>query len=85
MIGVGCRGSTKHKVRVLAKYEDNDMDSAVAMAESLADHNKGEYLVFLIDGGSYRILRKVKKTTRFGIPTLKHPFRLFPRQGIKSK
>jgi hypothetical protein len=76
MIGVGCRGSTRRKIRVLARFGDDSQDSAEAMAKSLAEHNQGEFFVFLVDRGKYRILRRFKKSLRIAFPTLRHPFPL---------
>lgn len=67
MIGVGFRSKVdRTKINVLAKYADNELDTAVAMAQSLIRHNKGEMLVFLSPNGSgkVRILKRVKKTWR---------------------
>jgi len=67
MIGVGYKSKNdRTKINVLAKFDNNELDTAVAMAQSLVCHNKGEMLVFLSPngGGKARILKRVKKTWR---------------------
>lgn len=86
MIGVGCRGSTKGKIRVMERFSGSEQEAAEQLAKSLAQHNKGEYFVFLIDGNKYRILKRFKRSfgVQIRIPTPLHPFR-FPSIGFGVK
>lgn len=83
MIGVGYR-IPKKKVKVLERFASNEMDAAIELAQALAQHNSKEYLVFLIDGNQYRILRRIKKGWNLAFPTLRHPFR-YPSRGIITR
>jgi len=88
MIGVGVPGSKKGLYRVLAKYSDSELETAVEMAKSIAEHYKGEVVVFLSANDKYysnfRILKRVKKAFVIQIPTLRHPFR-YPGRRMTVK
>jgi hypothetical protein len=79
MIGIGIPGSEKGKYKVLGKYADNELDEAVEVAKALAEHNRGEVVVFISANDKYysnfRILKRIKKSFVLQVPTLRHPFR----------
>jgi gamma-glutamyltranspeptidase len=79
MIGIGVPGSRKGLYKVLAKYGDSELETAVEMAKSIAEHSKGEVVVFLSANDKYysnfRILKRVKVAFVLQMPTLRHPFR----------
>lgn len=83
MIGVGYQ-TKKNTVKVLERFSGSEMDTAVELAQELARHNRGEYLVFLIYGDKYKILKRVGKGLRLNFPTLRHPLR-FPHIGVITK
>ena len=60
MIGVGFRG--KKKIKMEASYDNSELETAVALGESLAHHNRGEVVVFLYDKGKPRVkvLKRIK-------------------------
>jgi hypothetical protein len=79
MIGIGVSGSRKGYYKVLGKYADNELEVATEVAKSMAEHNRGEVVVFMsADDGYYsnfRILKRIKKSFVLRVPTLRHPFR----------
>lgn len=81
MIVVGCRGSKKNMLKILARFGDGEIDSATEVATSLAKHNKGEFKVCLVVDGKYRILKKAKTGWKLQLPTLFHPLR-YPSRGV---
>jgi hypothetical protein len=83
VIGVGFK-TGKKKVKVLERFGGNEMDAATELAQALARHNSKEYLVFLINGSQYRILKKVKVGWRLAFPSLRHPFR-YPSRGVITR
>lgn len=84
MIGVGCKGTTKNKVKVLARFSDDELDSATELAESLAEHQGQEFLVVLLENNKYRVLKRVSKRLLIKVPTLRHPFR-YPTRKVVTR
>lgn len=60
MIGVGFKRNSK--ITLEASYDDSEFDTAVALGEALARHNKHGVIVFLYHKGrqKVKILKKIK-------------------------
>jgi hypothetical protein len=60
MVGIGF--SKKGKITLEASYGDSELDTAIAMGESLARHGKREVIVYLYKKGKpkVRVLKRIK-------------------------
>ena len=64
MIGIGFKRNGR--ITLEARCEDNELDAATAMGESLGRNGKGEVLIFLHTKGKskVRILKRIKSIRR---------------------